>query len=170
MLTIARPPVTPSRVPDAPRTKAAPAPRKHWGLRLTLAVLELFLAATTIWGAIFVVPALPREYLRWGPFSDFTIPALALGILCGGSALAALAAVLMRPRLGALLAVVSGVMMIGFELVEIGVVGFIAVTSPDQPVAWLQVFYIVFGAAVMLLGARLWKAETGAYRLLWPPF
>lgn len=148
----------------------APATRAHWGARLTLAALELFLAATTIWGAIFVVPVLPHEYLRWGLFSDFTIPALALGVLCGGSALAALATVLARPRLGALLAVVSGVMMIGFELVEIAVVGFTAVMSPDQPVAWLQVFYIVFGAAVLLLGARLWKAESGAYRLLWPPF
>ena len=98
------------------------------------------------------------------------IPALALGVLCGGSALAALGAVLARPRLGALVAVVSGVMIIGFELVEIAVVGFTAVMSPEQPVAWLQMFYIVFGVAVTLLGARLWKAETGAYRLLWPPF
>lgn len=162
MLTIARPPVTPSRVPDAPRTKMATAPRTHWRMRLTLAALELFLAATTIWGAIFVVPALPHDYLRWGLFSDFTIPALALGVLCGGSALAALVAVLARPRLGALIAVVSGVMMIGFELVEIAVVGFTAVMSPEQPVAWLQAFYLAFGAAVMLLGARLWKAETGA--------
>ena len=140
----------------------ATAPRTHWRMRLTLAALELFLAATTIWGAIFVVPALPHDYLRWGLFSDFTIPALALGVLCGGSALAALVAVLARPRLGALIAVVSGVMMIGFELVEIAVVGFTAVMSPEQPVAWLQAFYLAFGAAVMLLGARLWKAETGA--------
>ena len=61
MLTIARPPVTPSRVPNAATTKTATATSAHWGVRLTLAALELFLAATTLWGAIFVrAGAAPR--------------------------------------------------------------------------------------------------------------
>jgi hypothetical protein len=128
------------------------------------------MAATAIWGAAFVVPTIPVEWLHHGliaPFSDMTIPALALGVLCGGSALAALVAVIARPRLGALLSVLSGGLMVGFELVEILVVGFTPVMYPTQFPAWLQPFYILIGATIALLGMRLWKEETGAYRLEW---
>jgi hypothetical protein len=138
------------------------------GLRATLASLEVFVAATAIVGAVFVVPTIPQEWLRKGlitPFSDTTVPALALGVLCGGSALVAALCAIVRPRLGALLAVVSGVMMVGFELVEILVVGFTPVMYPTQPPAWLQPIYMLLGVAIALLGARLWRAETGSYRI-----
>jgi hypothetical protein len=127
-----------------------------------------FQAVTAIYGAIFVVPTIPHAWLHQGivaPFADPTIPALALGILCGGSASAALVAVVASPRLGTLASAVTGVFMIGFELVEIAVVGFTPVLDPSSPVAWLQVVYLVVGAAIAILGARLWKAETGSYRL-----
>lgn len=137
----------------------------HKGLRAGLVALEAFTAATAIWGGAFVVPTIPVEWLHRGlitPFSDTTIPAIALGVLCGGSALAALVAVIARPRLGAMLAMLSGGLMVGFELVEILVVGFTPLMYPTQLPAWLQPFYIVVGAAIALLGARLWKAETGS--------
>ena len=140
----------------------------HTGLRAGLVALEAFTAATAIWGAAFVVPTIPIDWLRNGlitPFSDTTIPAIALGVLCGGSALAALAAVIVRPRLGALLSMLSGGLMIGFELVEILVVGFTPVMYPDQFPAWLQPFYILLGAVIVLLGERLWRAETGSNQL-----
>jgi hypothetical protein len=114
------------------------------------------------------VPTIPREWLTKGiitPFADTTIPAIALGVLCGGSALAAMAGVLLRPRLGALLSIASGALMVGFELVEILVVGFTPVMYPTQFPAWLQPFYILVGSGVALLGWRLWKAETGSYRI-----
>jgi hypothetical protein len=143
----------------------------HWGLRGAIAALAFFMALTTIAGAIFVVPTMPRSVLHQGIlalFPDFTIPALALGVLCGGTALVALATVFVRPRLGALGAIVAGLFMIAFELVEIMVVGFTPVQTPDQFPAWLQVVYLAVGAALVILGARLWKAETGSYRLSWP--
>jgi hypothetical protein len=58
--------------------------------------------------------------------------------------------------------------MVAFELVEIVVVGFTPAQTPDQFPAWLQVVYLAVGAALVLLGARLWKAETGSYALRWP--
>lgn len=140
----------------------------HLSLRVALVALETLLAVTAIWGAIFVVPTIPKAWLRQGiiaPFADYTIPALALGILCGGSALVALVCVLVAPRLGALASIVAGVFMVGFELVEIVVVGFTAAMDPTQPVAWLQVFYLAIGAMVVVLGAFLWRAETGSFRL-----
>lgn len=143
---------------------------KHTPTRVALVLLTAFMAVSAIGGAIWAVPTIPRAWLHQGliaPFADTTIPALALGILCGGAGLAAFATVLVRPRLGALVSIVAGVCMIGFELVEILVVGFTPVMDPTQPPAWLQPLYIVIGAAIALLGARLWKAETGSYR--WTP-
>lgn len=150
------------------QTRSPSATSAHWGIRGSLIALEAFMAATAIWGAAFVVPTIPIDWLHKGliaPFSDTTIPALALGVLCGGSALVALVALIVRPRLGALLAILSGVLMIGFELVEILVVGFTPVMYPTQFPAWLQPFYMLLGAVIVVLGERLWRAETGSYQL-----
>jgi hypothetical protein len=145
----------------------------HWGLRGALAGLAAFTALTAILGAIFVVPTMPRSVLQNGVlslFADYTIPALALGILCGGSAAFACVTVLVAPRLGALAAMVAGVFMMGFELVEIVVIGFTPVQTPDQWPAWLQVLYLLVGAAMVILGARLWRVETDAARPGQPAF
>jgi hypothetical protein len=150
-------PITPAFVPAEPQQQM-----RHRLLRGTLAVLAALIAFTTIQGAIFVVPTMPRAWLHQGlltPFADYTIPALALGILCGGSALVALVTLLMRVRIGALLTVVAGILMVGFELVEIVVVGFTPVLYPTQPPAWLQVFYLIAGSAMALLGGFLWKMD-----------
>ena len=162
------------------RTHATPGPaetpgkvtqeNEQWGLRGVIAALAAFMALTAIQGAIFVVPTMPRSVLRQGIlalFSDFTIPALALGVLCGGAALVTLVTVFVRPHVGALAAMVAGAIMIGFELVEIVVVGFTPLQTPDQVPAWLQVVYLLVGGVLMILGARLWKAETGFSALRW---
>jgi hypothetical protein len=99
------------------------------------------------------------------PFGDYTIPALALGILCGGSALAALVTTLAWLRVGALAFLLAGLLMMGFELVEIVIVGFTALQSPTQFPTWLQVIYLMVGAALALLGVRLWNVEAGSDRL-----
>ncbi|HZC04087.1 MAG TPA: hypothetical protein VE338_00445 [Ktedonobacterales bacterium] len=160
---------TPPRVAHLAAANVANATQKRSvGLRATIVALEAFIATTAISGAIFVLPTIPAEWLQRGlitPFTDTTIPALALGVLCGGSALAAMVAVAFRPRLGALLAMLSGVIMVGFELVEIVVVGFTPLLYPTQPPAWLQPFYIALGLAVAALGARLWKQQTGSWRI-----
>jgi hypothetical protein len=156
--------VTPARIGKDTRRD------QHWGLRGTIAALAAFMALTAIQGAIFVVPTMPPSVLRQGIlalFPDFTIPALALGVLCGGAALVTLVTVFVRPHVGALAAMVAGVLMIGFELVEIVVVGFTPLQTPDQFPAWLQVVYLLVGGILMILGARLWKAETGSYALRW---
>lgn len=136
---------------------------KHRPLRIMLVLLEALMAVTTIQGALFVVPTLPSEWLHNGliaPFADYMVPALVLGILCGGAALVALTTVLARPKIGAVVSIVAGALMVGFELVEIAVVGFTPALYPTLPPAWLQPFYIVVGTAIALLGARLWEAEA----------
>ncbi len=135
------------------------------GVRATLITLEAFQAATAIPSAIFVVPKMPREALLRGPlrlFSDYTVPALALGVLCGGGALSALGAVILRPKVGALLSMAAGLCMVGFELVQSAAIGVTALQTPADPRSWLQEVYVVVGGATIVLGARLWKAETGS--------
>ncbi len=143
--------------------------RRHWRLRGPLVALEGLVALTAIQGAIFVVPALPKSWLQQGaitPFTDFTIPAVALGVVCGGSALLALVTVVTRPWIGALASIVAGLIMVGFEAVEIAVVGFTPMLYPAQPQAWLQPFYLAVGAAMSVLGGYLWWVLARSFRLV----
>ena len=72
--------------------------------RIALIALHGIVAVSAIGGAIWVVPTMPLDWIRAGPFDDWTVPALALALV-GTLAAVALAAVVMRPWLGALLSV-----------------------------------------------------------------
>jgi hypothetical protein len=134
----------------------------NWKTRIALVVLDAVLAVSAVVSAVTVVPALPGEWIAGSIFSDYTVPALALGVLVGGSALVAAAAVVFRPVFGAAAAMVSAVMIIGFELVEIAAVGFSPLTyGLDKPQSWLQVAYLVLGGVIVILGAGLWRALGG---------
>ncbi len=134
----------------------------HWMTRSGIAVLDLILAVTAIFGALTVVPSLPREWIAGSVFSDYTVPALGLGVLVGGSAAVAAVAVLFRSKAGAAAAVVSALMIIGFEVVEIIAVGFSPIThGAGSPQSWLQVVYIALGLVLIALGAGLWQAQGG---------
>jgi hypothetical protein len=130
--------------------------------RIGLLILNGFVAISAIAGAIWVVPTMPMEWIKAGPFTDWTIPAIALGAV-GVLAAAAFVALLVRPWLGALGSIVAGVAMVVFELVEIGVVGW---TLADPTLsgfqASLQVIYLVIGSVQALLGWRLWLSTREA--------
>jgi hypothetical protein len=133
-----------------------------WKTRIALPVLDSVLAVSAIVSAFTVIPGLPREWIAGSIFPDYTMPALALGVLVGGSALGAAMAVIFRPVLGAAAAMVSAAMIIGFELVEIAAVGFTPLTyGLDKPQSWLQVAYLALGAVIAFLGAGLWRALSG---------
>jgi len=119
--------------------------------RIAIAVLDGFLAITALVGAMIVIPALPKSMLAGSVFPDFLIPALALGVPVAGSALVAAVAVMFRPRLGAAMAMISALMIVAFELVEITTVGY----------HWLQVAYIGLGVVIAALGFRVWAVEGG---------
>jgi len=124
--------------------------------RIGLLILNGFVAISAVAGAIWVVPTMPMEWIKYGPFTDWTIPAIALGAV-GVFAAAVFVALLVRPWLGALGSILAGVAMVIFELVEIGVVGW---TLSDPTLAGfqksLQLVYLVIGSAQALLGWRLW--------------
>ena len=139
----------------------------------SLIVLELFLAATAIFGAIWVVPSQPVALLAGSPFTDYTIPALALGLI-GVAALVSAALLLVRRAIGVLGSIAVGVGIVVFELVETSVMGldvwlnalglgpavdmqrFASLDGIPAPLSvplplWLQPFYCVVGLLIVAL-------------------
>jgi len=127
-------------------------------VRIGLLALHGLLAISAIAGAIWVVPTMPMEWIKYGPFTDWTIPAIALGFV-GVVAVVAFILVLVETWAGALASIVTGVAIVVFEIVEIGVVGW---TLSDPTLSGfqksLQVVYLVVGGAQVLLGVALWAA------------
>ena len=126
-------------------------------IRGVLVVLAAFVAISAIAGAIWVVPTMPLEWLKFGPFTDWTVPAIALGF-CGVLAAITTVALLVRPWAGALASMVAGLAMVVFELVEIGVVGWtLSDPSLEGFQKSLQLVYLIVGGAQLVLGGVLWS-------------
>jgi hypothetical protein len=125
-------------------------------IRTILVILAAFVAVSAIAGAIWVVPTMPLEWLKFGPFTDWTVPAIALGF-CGVVAAVTTVLLLVRPWAGALASMVAGLAMVVFELVEIGVVGW---TLSDPTLEGfqksLQLVYLIVGGAQVVFGGVLW--------------
>jgi hypothetical protein len=134
-------------------------------VRIGLVTLLLFVAFTAIYGAILVVPTLPIEWIKWGPFTDFSVPATALGLV-GLLSLVAAGAVIAAPGTGALLAVAAGLAMATFEIVEVLVVGIALVEFPDLFQSWLQPIFFSIGVFIAALGVDLYRRNNVAPRLV----
>ena len=138
----------------------------HVATRKMLILLLLFVAFSAVIGAVFVVPTLPLDWIRRGPMTDFTVPAIALGLVVGGSAVVALGLLVADSPSAGVAAMAAGALVIAFEFVEIWVVGFaILVRGADDVVSWLQVACIGIGVISMALGYHLWHvpADPRAY-------
>lgn len=122
-----------------------------------LVVLDAFLALTAAAGGIGLLTgtlAPGVQLLQGSPFTSYTIPGLALLVLVGGSALVATILLLRRQRWGALASGFTGVMIMGFELVEVLVIGSEAGLARN-----LQLFYFGLGLIMAIIAAALWMAE-----------
>lgn len=117
--------------------------------RVALIVLLALQAAGAISGAIFVVPSQPVEHLK--VFPDYTIPALALGLLVGGSALLGLTLLLFRSPYAAAVAITAGVAVMVFEIVEVTGTTVTIFTDPGEPALWQQPLWFLIGLAMALL-------------------
>lgn len=106
--------------------------------RLVIGVLEVLIALSAIAGGIALLAGtyqdgvlieaggkarFPLEWLQHTPFSDYTIPALILTIGVGGSSLLGAVLVWTFPKAGILASVVAGLIMAGFILVEMLMLG-----------------------------------------------
>jgi hypothetical protein len=128
------------------------------GIRIALVVVDLFLAVSAVAGAIGLVAGfmnIPLGVLAGTPFTDFTVPALLLGVAVGGSALAAAAIAVFGPRRYETPASAgAGCVMVGWMVVEVALIG---VGS------WLQPFYFAVGLVMIGLAALLERAKSGTF-------
>ena len=113
-------------------------------VRLLLIVADAFLALTAIAGGIGLLAGLnrpPVDLLQGSPFSDYTIPGLSLLVIVGGGALLTTVLLLRRHPYATLIAGASGIVIIGFEMIEILIIGSpagfrVTCRSFTSPSAW----------------------------------
>ena len=143
---------------------------KHTFVRITLVVVEAFVGIWAVIGGVGLVTGaipfiqFPLALLQGTPFSDFTIPGLAVGILIGGSTLFAAATILTRREVGVLASALAGLTVIGFEVVEAPIIDRYAnvlATSVPQ-----QILMAALGLACFGLAAYLWRTQYRGHSLL----
>ena len=129
----------------------------HKVVRIVLVILLAFIALTSvpsgvamITGALHIPPAL----LQGSLFRDYTIPGLVLAIIVGGSSLLAEVTVFIRREWSVILSMVAGLMMAGYEVVELAII---------QQFSWLQVLYFAIGVVIIGLADYLWMSEYRRY-------
>lgn len=121
-------------------------------IQILIALLTGFVALTAVGGGIAILVGLeaerfPLEWLQDTPFNDYTIPALILAIVVGGSSLMACITVLKRKPIGGLLTIAAGLFLVDFITVEV----LILKQVPPGPTVF-ELIYFGFGLAMLGLG------------------
>jgi hypothetical protein len=120
-----------------------PLPRKPFsGI---LVALLIFGAVSSFGGAVLAIlfngAGFPLEHLAGTWFSSFLVPGLILGIIVGGTQLAAAFALLTRRRWALLAAAVAGFAMLIWIFTELAIIGY----------SWLQSVYFGLGTLELIL-------------------
>jgi hypothetical protein len=129
-------------------------------LRVLLVLLNGFLALTAIAGGVGLLADLnapPVTALAGSPFSDYTIPGLALLVVVGGTAVIATLLSARKHALAALVSCLAGAVIVVFEFVEVLVIG-----SPPGIARTLQLFYFSLGGIILVLSLVDWVVLRSA--------
>ena len=125
----------------------------NWRVRTALLALDLFVGLTALAGGIAILLGaiqLPGEWLHNTPFSSYRVPGMVLAVFVGGSALVAAVAVMVRSEWDALASLVAGVILAGWIVSQVIMLGF---------QAGLQPFYFVLSLLIIGLATRLLMNE-----------
>ena len=126
-----------------------------------IALLTGFIALTATGGGIAMLIGLedsrfPLEWLHGTPFPNYTIPALILAIVVGGSALFACVNIVIGTSFRWLVAITAGIIMMGFIVVEY----LILQQEPPGPTG-IEYLYFGLGLIVTVLaGYRRLDKDT----------
>jgi hypothetical protein len=124
-------------------------------IRAAVIGVNLFEAVSAIVGAVGLVVGfmdIPVSALATTPFTDFTVPALLLGVVVGGSALvAAIVTALGIRRWDALATAAAGCITLGWLTIEIAMIGL---------VVWAQAIWWLVGLLMVVLAVILWHMES----------
>jgi hypothetical protein len=111
-----------------------------------LAALTLFGALSAAAGAVLAIAAngagVPLEYLANSPFPSYAVPGVILGVVVGGTQLAAAIALLRKQRSALLLSAIAGFGMLIWIFVELAII---------RQYSWLQAGYFALGAMELIL-------------------
>ncbi len=134
---------------------------KYKGLRIIIGVLTGFIALTAIGGGIALLSGaeaerFPLAWLRGTLFPDYTIPALLLTIVVGGSSLLACIVIFQNLRTGIMCSSLAGMMMAGFIVGEV----LILKQVPPGPTLTEEIYFLL-GFAIFILAGLLWFKEKG---------
>lgn len=135
---------------------------KYKGLRIVIGVITAFIALTAIGGGMALLSGLegerfPLVWLEGTPFKNYTIPALLLTIVVGGSSLIACITIFKNLKTGIVFSLVAGMIMVGFIAVEV----LILKQSPPGPTP-IEKMYFTLGVTTFLLAGFLWRKERVA--------
>jgi hypothetical protein len=136
---------------------------KHKGIRIALVVIELFVGLWAVIGGVGLTTGaipfmiMPVELLQGTPFTDYLTPGLVLLVVVGGTFLFAAATILTGRAVGMLASALAGLIVIGFEAVEVPIIDRFASALPTAVPQ--QVLMAVLGLACFGLAAYLWKIE-----------
>jgi hypothetical protein len=111
-----------------------------------LAALTLFGALSALAGAVLAIAAngagVPLKYLADSPFPSYAVPGFILGVVVGGTQLAAAIALLRRQRIALLLSAIAGFGMLIWIFVELVII---------RQYSWLQSAYFALGVLELIL-------------------
>jgi len=86
----------------------------------------------------------PAEWLAGSPFRDYFIPGLILFVVVGGSFLIGAIAVFARFRIARLAAFSAGVIVFGWLVVQIAIIGYVSWMQPATAIAGLFVLILAW--------------------------
>ncbi len=81
----------------------------------------------------------PMAWLDGSPFTSYFVPSLVLFVLVGGATLAASVLVFTRSRYGRAGAIGAGLVMLGWIVVQLAIIGFVSWLQPAVAVVSLVV-------------------------------
>jgi hypothetical protein len=112
----------------------------------TLATLVAFGTLSALIGAVLAIAAngagVPLEYLKNSPFSSYFVPGLILGVVVGGTQLAAAIALLAKRGIALLLSAIAGFGMLIWIFAELAMI---------QQFSWPQAAYFILGGLELFL-------------------
>lgn len=145
---------------------------KHTVIRFALVAIEAFIGLSAIFGGVALLTGafnfdqwIPVAWLAGTPFSDYTIPGLLLLIVVGGGMLLAAITVFVKREWAVLLQASMGLVMIGFEVVEVAIIDRYA-QAVVPPTIVQQTLLSTLGLLIFGLAAYLWMMEYRGHSFL----
>src|SRR3954452_13771310 len=103
--------------------------RRRW----TLAAIDSLVAVNALGGMAYALRrdhAVPEEWLDDTPFGSYLVPGLYLGVVVGGSSLAAAYATIRDPRRARVAAFGSSAVMVSWIVDQVAVIGYRSALQP----------------------------------------